>query len=112
MTDADHRREGPWVDLVEAAIVPLGEHRFVEAEGLRLLVHHLDEGYFVTASECPHQEFTMDRCVLTGAILTCTEHGWKFDVRTGRVVAVGDEEDRLPSYVAEVRDGRVWARLF
>ena len=26
--------------------------------------------------------------------------------------AVGDEEDRLPSYKAEVRNGRVWAKLF
>jgi nitrite reductase/ring-hydroxylating ferredoxin subunit len=108
----EHARAGEWVDLLSAEDIPLGEHRFVEAEGLRLLVHHLADGYFVTASTCPHQEFEMGRCVLTGPVLTCTEHGWKFDVRTGAVVAVGDEEDRLPSYRAEVRNGRVWAKLF
>lgn len=106
------QQHGGWVLLLDAADVPLHDHRFVEAEGIRLLVHHIDEGFFVTASECPHQEFTMDRCALTGPIITCTEHGWKFDVRTGEVVAVGDTEDRLPSYKAEVRDGKVWAKLF
>jgi nitrite reductase/ring-hydroxylating ferredoxin subunit len=107
-----HARVDGWVDLIDAADIKLGHHQFVEAEGLRLLVHHLDEGYFVTSSTCTHQEFEMDRCVLTGPVLTCTEHGWKFDVRTGAVVAVGDPADRLPSYRAEVRDGRVWAKLF
>lgn len=101
-----------WVDLIAADDVPLGEHRYVEAEGIRLLVHRIDEGFFVTSSQCTHQEFTMDRCVLTGPVLTCIEHGWKFDVRTGAVVAVGDQEDPLPTYPAEVRDGRVWAKLF
>lgn len=101
-----------WVELIDAAEIPLGDLRYVEAEGIRLLVHHLDEGFFVTSSQCPHQEFTMDRCVLTGPLITCNEHGWKFDVRTGAVVAVGDEEDRLPCYPAEVRNGRVWAKLF
>ena len=101
-----------WIDLIGADEVPLGDLRYVEAEGIRLLVHHLEEGFFVTSSQCPHQEFTMDRCVLTGPVITCTEHGWKFDVRTGAVVAVGDEEDRLPAYPAEVRSGRVFAKLF
>jgi nitrite reductase/ring-hydroxylating ferredoxin subunit len=106
------KRVDGWVELIETANIPLGDHRYVEVEGLRLLVHHIDEGFFVTSSTCPHQEFEMDRCVLTGPLITCTEHGWKFDVRTGAVVAVGDEEDRLPSYRAEVRDGHVWAKLF
>ncbi len=101
-----------WVELIDATEIPLGDHRFVEAEGLRLLVHHIAEGYFVTASTCPHQEFEMDRCALTGHVITCTEHGWKFDVRTGAVVAVGDEDSPLPSYRAEVRGARVWAKLF
>jgi nitrite reductase/ring-hydroxylating ferredoxin subunit len=101
-----------WVDLVAEDAVPIGEHVFVEAEGIRLLVHRLAEGWFVTSSECPHQEFTMDRCVLRGPIITCTEHGWRFDVRTGACVAIGDPEDRLPTWPAELRGGRVWAKLF
>lgn len=108
----DHRREGPWVELIAAADVPPGQHRFVEAEGLRLLVHHLDEGFFVTAADCPHEEFSLARCALTGPVITCTEHGWKFDVRTGAVVAVGDEDAPLPTWRTELRDGVVWARLF
>lgn len=113
MNDDDERpRVAGWVRLVEAAVVPLGGHRYLEAEGLRLLVHRLDEGFFVTSSQCPHQDFTMDRCVLEGPVITCLEHGWKMDVRTGAIVAVGDEDDRLPTWPAEVRDGWVWAKLF
>lgn len=105
-------REGPWVELLPASDVPEGDLRFVEAEGIRLLVHHVDESFYVTSSQCPHEEFTMDRCVLDGPVITCSEHGWKMDVRTGDIVAVGDDDAHLPTYPAEVRDGMVWAKLF
>lgn len=113
MSDEEqHARVDGWVDLVEAASIPDGDHRYVEAEGLRLLVHRVDDEFFVTSSQCPHEEFTMDRCVLDGPVITCTEHGWKMDVRTGRIVAVGDDDACLPTYPAELRAGRVWAKLF
>jgi nitrite reductase/ring-hydroxylating ferredoxin subunit len=101
-----------WVSLCDAASIALGDSAFVETEGLRLLVHHLDEGYFVTSSQCPHEDFTMDRCPLDGTSIVCTEHGWKMDVRTGEVVEVGDSDAHLPTYPAEVRAGVVWAKLF
>jgi nitrite reductase/ring-hydroxylating ferredoxin subunit len=105
-------REDDWVSLMPAADVPEGDLRYVEAEGIRLLVHHVGDAFFVTSSQCPHEEFTMDRCALDGPVITCTEHGWKMDVRTGHVVDVGDEDACLPTYPAEVRDGWVWAKLF
>src|SRR5579859_1658937 len=108
-----HARDAAgWVELVDAADVPLGDSRYVEAEGLRLLVHHLDEGFFVTSSQCPHEDFTMDRCPLKGPVIVCTEHGWEMDVRTGAVVAVGDEDAHLPTFPVEIRAGKVWAKLF
>jgi len=110
---SDVRDANGWVDLVDVSAVPLEDSVYVEAEGLRLLVHHLPEGFFVTSSQCPHQDFTMDRCPLKGPLIVCTEHGWEMDVRSGAVVAVGDEDEHLPTYPAEVRrDGRVWAKLF
>jgi len=101
-----------WVSLLPANEVAEGDHRFVEAEGIRLLVHRVEGAFFVTSSQCPHEEFTMDRCVLRGPIITCTEHGWRMDVRDGRVVEIGDADARLPVYAAEIRDGVVWAKLF
>ncbi|GAC1351184.1 MAG: hypothetical protein NVSMB1_01770 [Polyangiales bacterium] len=109
----EHTRDAfGWVALIDVAAIPEGDHRYVEAEGIRLLVHHVADSFFVSSSQCPHEEFTMDRCALDGPIITCTEHGWKMDVRTGEVVDVGDEEFHLPVYSAEVREGLVWAKLF
>ena len=108
----DDASEAKWFPLVDADAVRLDDSVYVECEGLRLLVHHLAEGFFVTSSQCPHEDFTMDRCALDGAAIVCTEHGWKMDVRTGAVVDVGDEDAHLPTFPAEVRDGKVWARLF
>jgi nitrite reductase/ring-hydroxylating ferredoxin subunit len=110
MTDA--QGQGGWFPLVDADAVRLDDSVYVECEGLRLLVHHLGDGYYVTSSQCPHEDFTMDRCPLVGSAIVCTEHGWKMDVRTGDVVDVGDEDAHLPTFPAEVREGKVWAKLF
>jgi nitrite reductase/ring-hydroxylating ferredoxin subunit len=109
---SETRDAAGWVALVDAADVALEDCVYVEAEGLRLLVHHLDEGFFVTSSQCPHEDFTMDRCPLRGSVIVCTEHGWEMDVRSGAVVDVGDDDAHLPTYPAEVRQGKVWAKLF
>ena len=112
MSNVPRRDPDGWVELVDADAVRLHDNVYVEAEGLRLLVHRLPEGFFVTSSQCPHEDFTMDRCPLHGSRLICTEHGWEMDVRTGAVVAVGDVTARMPTFPATVRDGRVWAKLF
>ena len=104
-------REG-WFELVDAEAVRLADSVYVEREGLRLLVHHLRDGFFVTSAQCPHEDFTMDRCALDGSTIVCTEHGWKMDVRSGAVVAVGDDDAHLPTFPAEVREGKVWAKLW
>ena len=115
----------PWVAVARLAEVPAGASHYVVADGIGLLVHHLPVGtdadvdldvdgrrVFVTSSQCPHEDFTMDRCVLHGASITCIEHGWQFDVRSGACVAVGDDEAVLPTYPVEIRDGLVFAKLF
>ena len=113
MNDEHERDARGWVDLIDAADVGRMDSAYVEAEGLRLLVHRLaGDDYHVTSSQCPHEDFCMDRCALRGTVIICTEHGWEMDVRTGAVVAVGDEDARLPAYATEVRAGRVWAKLF
>ena len=118
MNPAEDPERG-WVDLIEADAVPRGDNVYLEVEGLRLLVHRIAQDherahdrFYVTSSQCPHEDFTMDRCPLHGTRLICTEHGWEMDVRTGRVVAVGDEDARLPVFPARLVAGRVWAKLF
>jgi toluene monooxygenase system ferredoxin subunit len=102
-----------WIELLPLHDVARGESKYVEAEGVRLLVHHTREGeLFVTSAQCPHEDFTMERCALRGTVITCIEHGWEMDVRTGEVVAIGDDDARLPTYRAELRDGRVFAKVF
>ena len=116
MSDARDEREPlraeGWVSLIETARVPIDDNVFVEAEGIRLLVHHLASGFYVTSSQCPHEDFTMERCPLRDGAVVCTEHGWAMDVRTGSVVEIGDEDARLPTYEARVHGERVYAKLF
>ena len=103
-----------WVEISALDEIEVGESRYVVAEGIGLLVHHLagTDGVRVTSSQCPHEDFTMERCVLHGTLITCIEHGWQFDVRTGACVAVGDDEAMLPTYPVEIREGRVFVKLF
>ena len=51
MSESD-TESGKWFELIDADAVRLDDSVYVEREGLRLLVHHLADGYFVTSSQC------------------------------------------------------------
>jgi nitrite reductase/ring-hydroxylating ferredoxin subunit len=48
-------------------------------------------------------------CVDEEQVLLCPWHGWEFSLRDGRALA--DPKVQLRAFPAEVRDGRVMARL-
>jgi toluene monooxygenase system ferredoxin subunit len=52
--------------------------------------------FFACQALCPHQEVSLAEGVHDGRVLTCLEHLWQFDLRTG--AAVGDAEAPMQTY--------------
>src|SRR5439155_19700938 len=72
-----------------------------EAEGgLKLLVANAGDDYFAYQAMCPHQDVPLCEGLYDGAVLTCHQHLWQWDIRTG--AALGLAETALESFPVEV----------
>src|SRR6186997_3076747 len=75
----------------EPLLVPLpevghGEIVPLDVAGRRMLLARVDDVYRVFARECPHEWVDLAEGVLDGEIVQCMEHGYEFDLLTGKCV--------------------------
>lgn len=68
----------------------------VEGGGRAILVVNAGDEYFAYQAFCPHMEFPLEDGLHDGSVLTCLEHLWQFELRTGQ--ARGDAEAPLEAY--------------
>ncbi len=51
-----------------------------------LVLAHLDSGFYAVRAWCPHQGSSLALGTLSGPIVQCWAHLWRFDVRTGEPI--------------------------
>jgi nitrite reductase/ring-hydroxylating ferredoxin subunit len=96
----------PEADLAPATMRP------VTVAGQALILARLEDGALVAfARHCPHAAADLARGELYGRRITCPDHGWKFDVRSGRIVSPADEVCRLACHAVAVRDGVIHVQV-
>ena len=69
--------------------VPPGECKTVTVEGIPLAVYNVGGEFFVTQNHCTHKGAQLVKGELREATIQCPQHGWKFDVKTGKCLAPG-----------------------
>ena len=68
----------------------VGSMKMVKVDGHRICLVRTSEGVFALDNACPHQGYGLTQGDLTGDLLTCEWHNWKFRVTDGACV-VGEE---------------------
>jgi nitrite reductase/ring-hydroxylating ferredoxin subunit/alkylhydroperoxidase/carboxymuconolactone decarboxylase family protein YurZ len=100
---------GAWHDLLATQGYKVGETRRVDCDGRGLFVHRVSaKDWQVYDSRCPHQATNIPHGALQGHQLTCPNHGWSFDVRSGGCTAIGDRG--LTRWPHRVVKGRLMAQ--
>ena len=59
-------------------------------DGLKLLVVNAGDDYFAYQAMCPHQEVPLCEGLYDGAVLTCHQHLWQWDIRTGAPMGLAE----------------------
>jgi UDP-MurNAc hydroxylase len=96
------RRVGPYNEYVYTFFKCLAPDRLMYAEGWYADKTHDEEdialGDWIIQRRCPHLRGDLSRFGETsGTTLTCTVHGWQFDLETGRCLSTDDDSYRLRS---------------
>ena len=84
------------------------------SRGLRVRVGRVEIGLYRVEGEvfalenpCPHAGHPLHEGELDGPVITCPQHFWQFDVRTG--LRPGESDGwPIPRFPARVIDGEVW----
>ena len=78
-----------------------------EAEGgLKVLVANAGDEYFAYQAMCPHQDVPLCEGLYDGSVLTCHQHLWQWDIRTG--AAIGLAEAPLESFPVQVEGDSIY----
>ena len=100
------RRIGPYNEYLYTFFKCLAPDRLMYAEGWYADKTHDEEdirlGDWIVQRRCPHMRGDLSRFgEIEGTTLTCTVHGWQFDLETGHCVSTDDDTKRLRSRPAQ-----------
>ena len=85
--------------------VPANGLKECEGEGgIKVLIANSGSEYFAVQAICPHQEVPLCEGMYDGTVLTCHQHLWQWDIRTG--APMGIAEAPLERYDIAVDDTR------
>lgn len=82
----------PWKMACRTEDVPESGLKECALEGGgRVLIVRAGEEYFAYQASCPHQEVPLEEGFYDGDVLTCHQHLWQFDVRSGEPLGIAEE---------------------
>ncbi len=94
---------GPTVD------VPANGMKEFSVEGVNVLVVHTGDAYVAFQALCPHEAVPLEEGIHDGSALTCLEHMWQFDLKTG--APMGDALEGLRGYRLKEDRGELYIAL-
>jgi toluene monooxygenase system ferredoxin subunit len=95
------------IRICKTAEVPAaGMKCFESPEGQKVLVLKAGEEFHAFQGLCPHQEVCLDEGFFDGSTLTCHQHLWQWDARTGE--PMGLAEAPLERYELAHQDGELF----
>ncbi|EIJ35641.1 non-heme iron oxygenase ferredoxin subunit [Thiothrix nivea] len=88
-----------------------GKMKRVDADnGKRILICHLEDGFYAVDDMCTHEDASLYLGCLHGDRVHCSLHGGEFNVKTGEAM-VEPAEIPLQTYPVSIEDGRILVKV-
>src|SRR6266849_9538504 len=98
-----------FVKIAEKRDLLEGSGRVVNIEGRSIALFRVKDEYFALANVCLHRGGPLGEGNLSGSVVTCPWHGWKFDVRTGSFMVIPTL--KVATYRVKEQDGSVMVEI-
>ena len=100
---------GAWKRVGATGDVPANGMKEFTVDGLSVLIAHTGDGFVAFQALCPHEAIPLEQGMLDGSTLTCLEHMWQFDIKTG--APLGDALEGLRGYPLKEEHGQLYVTL-
>ena len=92
-----------FVRFATAEEIPEGRNKSVRIGLRRIAVFNIAGSLFAIEDACAHMKAPLSQGRLTGTNLTCTWHGWEYDIRTGQ--RKGKEAGCVRTFPVKIESG-------
>jgi nitrite reductase/ring-hydroxylating ferredoxin subunit len=86
-----------------------GRMHSVRVKGKPILLAKVGGEVFGVSNRCPHMGCTFQGGILTGYVVMCPCHGWKFDMRNGQYQE--NPQTTLTCYRCKVERGKIFVEM-
>jgi len=98
-----------FVDVASLDELPPGANKTVTVEGYAIALFNVEGRIFATADECADQGYSLGSFgTLSGEVVECNFHFWRFNVRTGE--SVEPEGEAIHCFPVRVEGERILVR--
>ncbi len=78
-----------------------GERLFIEIDGIPIVILNINSEYYAIGDVCSHDNGPVGEGNIEGFEIICPRHGARFDIRTGKVIALPAFVD-IPAYPVRI----------
>lgn len=96
--------------LCDISAVAEGTCQSFIVEGTRVALFNINGEFHATQNHCTHKGAQLVKGALEGSIIECSQHGWKFDVTSGKCLSPGHGRS-LKLFQVAVEQGSVLIEL-
>ena len=100
-----------FIKLFRKNDVQAGQLKSVYVPSVRnnVAVVSLGGKYYAFMDECPHMAYRLSNGTVEGNVITCPQHGSKFDMTSGKALAVSDNP--LVMYEVKVEGDDIYVKV-
>lgn len=103
------RPTAAWKRVCATADVPPDGMKEFAVDGTSVLIVNTGGTFAAFQALCPHEAVPLEAGISDGSVLTCLEHLWQFDIRTG--APMGDAQEGLRTYRLKEEKGEIYLGL-
>lgn len=92
-----------WVAVCRRSDIPQGRGWPVRVQGRDIAVFDVDGVLRAVDNRCGHVGNPLDDAAVSGGVLTCPWHGWRYDVRTGDHLTAFGRRPGLRTYPVQAQ---------
>ncbi|MGH7310383.1 MAG: Rieske 2Fe-2S domain-containing protein [Candidatus Rokuibacteriota bacterium] len=98
-----------WKRVCQSTDVPANGMKQFPVDGVDVLIVNAGEAFFAYQALCPHEAVPLELGIHDGCAMTCLEHMWQFDLKTG--APMGDAQVGLKGYRLKEEKGELYVGL-
>ena len=98
-----------WKRVCATSDVSVNNMKEFSVDGVGVLVVNAGDTFVACQAMCPHEAVALEQGVCDGSVLTCLEHMWQFELRTG--APTGDALEGLKMFPVKQEHGEVFVGI-